>query len=378
MFTIAFFIVIFTVLSVLWLERQQNSWIKKILDWVPAILFAYVIPATFTHIFGWDLSKVELHNWSKTVIIPFAILMVMSALSFKQLKIIGVRPILLFVLGSLVIGILAPILVWVSSYISPEVYQLVIVEKYWKGLVPIVGSWIGGSTSQLVLKEVVECPEGLFLAILVVDNILVNIWTILMFQMIKRSDQFNQFFNIQDEIKDFVPNKVSFKIAPWKSFVFTVGISIVVILACTFFIKSFLWKIIALSIVGLILGNFIPAWNHSLVLKIGGVLIICIMAILGLKLDFGSFSLSILLIVLIVIWLILHFVFMMFFAKLLKLHMAWVPIASMANLGGISTAPAVTAAYNEEWMPHAIVLAILSMVSGTTWGLVTIWFFGFL
>ena len=87
MFTIAFFIVIFTVLSVLWLERQQNSWIKKILDWVPAILFAYVIPATFTHIFGWDLSKVELHNWSKTVIIPFAILMVMSALSFKQLKI---------------------------------------------------------------------------------------------------------------------------------------------------------------------------------------------------------------------------------------------------------------------------------------------------
>jgi len=200
MFTIAFFIVIFTVLSVLWLERQQNSWIKKILDWVPAILFAYVIPATFTHIFGWDLSKVELHNWSKTVIIPFAILMVMSALSFKQLKIIGVRPILLFVLGSLVIAILAPILVWVSSYISPEVYQLVIVEKYWKGLVPIVGSWIGGSTSQLVLKEVVECPEGLFLAILVVDNILVNIWTILMFQMIKRSDQFNQFFNIQYSI----------------------------------------------------------------------------------------------------------------------------------------------------------------------------------
>ena len=56
----------------------------------------------------------------------------------------------------------------------------------------------------------------------------------------------------------------------------------------------------------------------------------------------------------------------------MKLNMAWVPIASMANLGGISTAPAVTAAYNEEWMPHAILLAILSMVSGTAWGMVTI------
>jgi uncharacterized membrane protein len=60
----------------------------------------------------------------------------------------------------------------------------------------------------------------------------------------------------------------------------------------------------------------------------------------------------------------------------LRLNMAWVPIASMANLGGISTAPAVTAAYNEEWMPHAVVLAILSMVSGTAWGAVTIFLFG--
>ena len=49
--------------------------------------------------------------------------------------------------------------------------------------------------------------------------------------------------------------------------------------------------------------------------------------------------------------------------------------ASMANLGGISTAPAVTAAYEKQWMPHAIVLAILSMVTGTVWGLFTIFLF---
>ena len=35
---------------------------------------------------------------------------------------------------------------------------------------------------------------------------------------------------------------------------------------------------------------------------------------------------------------------------------------SMANLGGISTAPAVTAAYEKKWMPHAIVLSILSII----------------
>ena len=58
-----------------------------------------------------------------------------------------------------------------------------------------------------------------------------------------------------------------------------------------------------------------------------------------------------------------------------SLHAAWIPIASMANLGGISTAPAVTAAYEKKWMPHAIVLSILSMVTGTMWGVLTIFIF---
>ncbi|MFT6319241.1 MAG: putative membrane protein [Granulosicoccus sp.] len=375
MFEIALLIVVFTVLVVLWLEKQNVPWIKKILNWFPAILFAYVIPATFTHTFGWDLSKVAIHAWSKELIIPLAILMVMSALSFKQLKIIGIRPILLFGLGSFVIAIMAPILVLFSTLFSDEIYDLAMNQGYWKGLVPIVGSWIGGSTSQLVLKEVAECPEDLFLVILVVDNVLVNIWTILMFQMIKRSDKFNDYFKITDEIKDFVPDEITFKIKPLYSILLTVITCALVILLCAIFLQSFLLKIVVLSIVGLLLGNFMPGWNHSLVLKIGGVLIILIMAILGLKLDFGSFSLPFSILALIVVWLILHYVFMMFFAKFLKVHMAWVPIASMANLGGISTAPAVTAAYHEEWMPHAIVLAILSMVSGTTWGLLTIFLF---
>ncbi|MGK0366060.1 MAG: putative membrane protein [Saprospiraceae bacterium] len=66
---------------------------------------------------------------------------------------------------------------------------------------------------------------------------------------------------------------------------------------------------------------------------------------------------------------------MMFLANFLEVHMAWLLIASIANLSKISTAPAVTAAYNGEWVPHAIVLAILSMVNGTTWGLLTIFLF---
>ena len=56
----------------------------------------------------------------------------------------------------------------------------------------------------------------------------------------------------------------------------------------------------------------------------------------------------------------------------MKISLVWVPLASMANVGGVSTAPAVASAYDKRLMPHAIVLAIVSMVTGTFWGLVTL------
>jgi uncharacterized membrane protein len=366
-------LVLLTFAVVTWLSRQKARWVRRLLDWFPAILFAYLVPAIFTHALGLDLSKVVLHQWSKEWIIPLAILSVMSALSFGQLHIIGVRPIILFVAGSFIIAVLPILLLTLSLPFTDALREMLIVDEYWKGLVPIVGSWIGGSTSQLVLKELISCPEPLFLAILVLDNVLVNLWTIFMFQMIKRSDRLNRYFSINDPVPDFVANEVE---ANARHNCITIIVLTLVTVSAFFLIPSFLWKIVALSVGGLLLGNLIPNWSHALALKLASISIVFIMTILGLKLNFHGFGLPPLLVGLVAVWMILHLVFMVFVARLLRLHMAWVPIASMANLGGISTAPAVTAAYNEEWMPHAVVLAILSMVSGTAWGAVTIFLFG--
>ena len=66
-----------------------------------------------------------------------------------------------------------------------------ITEGYWKGLAPIVGGWIGGSTSQLILKELAETPRRTLSSVLVLDNIL-QTSDILMFQFIKKSYHLNE------------------------------------------------------------------------------------------------------------------------------------------------------------------------------------------
>lgn len=370
---IAAAIVTLTVVCVYFLARVEIRWVQTILNWFPAILFAYAIPAIFTHAFSLDLSSVYLHTLSRDWIIPVTILTVMSALPFAQLKIVGIKPIIVFVGGSFVIALLPVLLVGVFGIIDPDSREMFIGQAYWKGLVPIVGGWIGGSTSQLVLKELAGTDEALFLSILVLDNTLVNIWTILMFQFIQRSNGINRFFRINNEIKliEKVEDGVDAVMNRWQLVAIVIGIAAAVSLS----IDSFLWRVVLLSVIGLILGNLVKTWDTRLVLKLGGILIIVIMAILGLKLDFTKMSLPLILVLLVVVWLVLHFIAMLLIAVALRVNIAWVPIGSMANLGGISTAPAVTAAYRKELMPHAILLAILSMVSGTAWGMLTIYLF---
>lgn len=373
--SIATLIIIITVGAIGWLNRQEAKWIQELLNWFPAILFAYVIPALITQIGGLDLSSVYLHSLSRNWIIPFAIIMVMSALSFPQLKKVGARPIMLFVSGSLAIASLPAILVGLTKFISADTYSLFINQQYWRGLVPIVGSWIGGSTSQLVLKELVDCPESLFLSVIVLDNILVNLWTILMFQGIKRSDLLNKYFSIEASMPVLQEEEINLGSRQRASILVTLlSISLVVILI-NIVTDAYLVRVVTLSIMGLVLGNFVPRWNHPFVLKAGGLLIIIIMSILGLRLDFSGLSLPVSFVMFCIVWLLCHYMVMIVIAKLLNVHMAWVPIASMANLGGISTAPAVTSAYNKTWMPHAILLAILSMVTGNFWGMFTLYLF---
>lgn len=361
----------FTVIAVYFLDRWENRHIKSLFDWVPAILLAYIIPAVISYVFNVDYSQAEIHNFSRDYFIPLAIIAVMSSLSLGQLKSIGYKPILVFLAGSFFIAVFPVVLMMLFSD-TELISKTFLAESYWMGIPPVVGSWIGGSTSQLVLKELVECPENIFLTVLVMDNILVNVWTILMFQTIKKSDWLNRWFRVADIA---IPEDIRLeKGSKWKPWLCALVLFSIVVLS-NYLIDSFIVKVVLLSFVGLVLSNFILKWNYRFALKVGGILIIVVMAVLGLKLQIATLGFNLPFFGFLCVWLLGHFIFMVLVAKLLNVNMAWVPIASMANVGGIATAPAVTAAYKLKWMPHAIVLAILSMATGTFWGMLTIWLF---
>ena len=94
-----------TVLLILFLEVLQQAWIKKIFNWIPSILLAYLIPAGLSVLLNQDFSEATIHEYSKILFIPTAVLAVMSSLSLQQLKTVGWKPIAVFVSGSLWIAL---------------------------------------------------------------------------------------------------------------------------------------------------------------------------------------------------------------------------------------------------------------------------------
>ena len=329
---IAFSVSIF----VMWIAKFNNKIVQKILHWLPAILLTFLIPGVLSFIFDLSLENIVLHDWSKAYIYPITIFCIMSSMSLSQLKIVGLKPLILFFIGSFTIAVIPAILFMLYYMGSEDMIDL------WKGIIPIVGSWIGGSSSMLVLKEYVSVREDLFLSVLLLDNMIQNIVMIFLFQIIRRTGELNQKFKFTQSIP-LIENKPEGKVKSK---------------------NSFLSVLIALGITALVVGM---KFN----LKIGSIGIIFIMSILGLKLKFNDFELPMILILFMINWMIINILVIAYFNYKLKISLAWGPIAMMANIGGISTSPALAAAYNEKFMPHAVVLAIVSMATGTFWGFLT-------
>ena len=348
---------------VIYIAKFKNKIVQKILHWLPAILLTFLIPGILSFIFDLSLENIPLHNWSKAYIYPITIFCIMSSMSLAQLKIVGVKPLLLFLVGSFTIAVIPTFLFFLYLMGSEQMLEL------WRGIIPIVGSWIGGSSSMLVLKEYVSVREDLFLSVLLLDNMIQNIVMIFLFQIIRRTDHFNQKFNIYQSIS-FTEKKTNEQLTN-KNPYWSILIAVLITGTVVWLEFDFIVNVIILSILGLVIGNILKFWSFGINLKIGSVGIIVIMSILGLKLKFDGFELPWVLILFMINWMIINILVISYFNYKLKISMAWGPIAMMANIGGISTSPALASAYNKKLMPHAVVLAIVSMATGTFWGFLT-------
>ena len=130
------FIAISVSVFVIYIAKYENRIVQKILHWLPAILLTFLIPGLLSFVFELSLEDIVLHDWSKAYIYPITIFCIMSSMSLAQLKIVGLKPLLLFFIGSFTIATIPALLCIIYFMGSEQMLDL------WEGIIPIVGSWI--------------------------------------------------------------------------------------------------------------------------------------------------------------------------------------------------------------------------------------------
>ena len=94
-----------------------------------------------------------------------------------------------------------------------------------------------------------------------------------------------------------------------------------------------------------------------------------IVALIASRANFAELTQAPLFIIAGLMVLILHGMFMLVAAKIFKLDLFSCGVASLANIGGVASAPILAAAYSRALIPIGVLMAMLGYIIGTGGGL---------
>ncbi len=118
-----------------------------------------------------------------------------------------------------------------------------------------------------------------------------------------------------------------------------------------------------------VLGSFTKLKEMNGSSEVATTMLYIIIALIGSKAVFESFSDVGVYVLAGFMILVIHAVIMLIGAKIFKLDLFSIAVASLSNIGGVASAPILAAAYNKSLVSVGILMAIMGYLIGTFGGL---------
>ena len=383
-------------------QSAHPTW-QRFYDFVPALLLCYIFPATInsTGIISGEQSS--LYKVATTYLLPAALVLLTSTADLRAIIRLGSKALITFLAGTVGIIIGAPIAFFIVMALIPGFREQAIAGEYWKGLVTISGSWIGGSSSQLALKEIYGCSEELFAIVLVVDAVVGTTWTACLIWGAAHKDKIDRWLRADtssiEEVKQRIltykqtPDRpanlldistilalgfggaalahalaygISTSLQPYKTQLAQYGLDP--------FTSNFLWVVMLSTTLGIGLSfTRLRKLEKLGTTDIATLFVYFLIMTIGMRLDLSNLGGNPGLFLVAVIWMLIHVLVMLVTARIIHAPYFFVAVGSQANIGGVSTAPAVASVFHPALAPVGVLLAVLSHVLGTYGGLLTAW-----
>lgn len=366
--------------AIFWLTGLPR--LQPLFKVTPAVLYAYFLPALSTSL-GVTPQSSEAYDWMVRYLLPVSLLLLMVTVDLRAIVRLGGKALVMMLAGSLGVIIGGPVALALLGPFLPD--------DTWMGLAALSGSWIGGAPNMVAIKESVGTPDSVMGPIIVVDTVVAYSWMgVLLFLsgLQKRLDSWLRADTRELEALDGRLTEVEETRQPMqvRDMAMIVGLGFAAAAVCVglgdllpplgdpTIISHTTWTVVLVTTLGLAL-SFTPARRLEQVgaSRAGYLALYLMLTAIGAQADLGMVVEAPLYLAVGVIWLAIHIGVLLLVARLVRAPLFFVATGSMANIGGVVSAPIVASVYRASLAPVGVLMGVSGYLIGIYGALICAW-----
>ncbi len=371
--------------TIFWLSEQPR--LEPVFRYLPPVIFAYFIPTISTTL-GILPASSPVYDWMTRYLLPLALLLLMITVDVRSILKLGKTAVAMVTAGA--VGIV------IGAQVAYLVFGRWLPEDAWTGFAALSGSWIGGTANMVAIAESVGTPEAIFAPVIVVDTVVGYGWMGVLLLFSAFQPTFDRWLKAdRSAIEDTNRRLAEVEAVRHPSTVADIAIILGLGLAGAILsvmlgaklptlgdptiISHTTWAVLIVVTGGLLL-SFTPVRRLEEVgaSRMGYVALYLMLTGIGAQgdlravLDAPAFFFAGML------WIGVHATFLIIAARLLKAPSFFIATGSMANIGGVGTAPIVAGIYHPAMAPVGLLMAVAGYILGIYFGLGSAWMLGVL
>ncbi len=366
-------ILAFTAASIVLLEKKTQAKFFKYLPAIVILYFAVMLLSTFGL---WQKSESVTATYKilKSNLLPAMIFLMLLSADMREIFKLGKKMLLTFFLASLsiAIGFIGTFALF-HTYFEPD---------SWKPFAALSGSWMGGTANMVAIQGALNLPDSAMGYTLLIDSIDYAIWVMILLALVPFAKKFNIWSKADTSVIDEVGEKLTLKEDAKKPISFislfillSVGLLVSVFaqygasfLPTTSFLTTTTWVVIVATLAGTLFA-MTPLAKLSGSSLLANMMLYLIVALIASRANFTELTEAPVYIMAGFFIIAIHVSIMVLFAKLFKLDLFSLGVASLANIGGVASAPILASAYSKALIPIGVLMAMMGYIVGTFGGL---------
>ena len=338
---------------------------------LPPIVWTYLFVTALAVAGVWTATP-EIQSTQRTLtlyVLPSLLFLLMVTCDLRAILRVGPRVLLVFAaaMASILIAIVIVYLL----------FRSVLPAEGWKMLAALSATWTGGSANLVAVKQAIGLSDNALPSVLLADALCYSLWVLILFSTTGAAPKFDrwtrataiEYPHLEQPSGDQTPNGAA--VLLW------LGIALVVSLTAAFFARSLptsgfftttSWTVLLATVAGLIVART-PLARVAGAAPIGGALLAVLVAVLASQSNFGGIAAAPMFVLCGLLTLGVHVALLALAARAFKFEMSLCGIASLAQVGGVASAPILAAMHSPVLVPIAVLLAMLGLILGTGVGL---------